>query len=33
LFSAKLVFKAANIAYVPRTEEDDLLSEMAGSDY
>ena len=33
LFSAKLMFKAANIAYVPHHEEDDLLSEMAGSSY
>jgi hypothetical protein len=32
LFSAKLVFKAANIAYVPHHEEDDLLSDMANAD-
>jgi hypothetical protein len=33
LFSAKLVFKAANISYAPHYEEDDLVSEMASSDY
>jgi hypothetical protein len=32
LYSAKLFFKAANIAYAPRSDEDDLVSEM-GADY
>jgi len=33
-YSAKLVFKAANIAYIARSEEEgDLFSEMGLSDY
>ncbi len=32
LFSAKLLFKAANVAYTPHHEEEDLLSEMASAD-
>ena len=34
LYSAKLVFKAANITYIPRNEDEgDLFSEMGLSDY
>jgi len=33
LYSAKLLFKAANIAYVSHHEEDDLVSEMGNTDY
>lgn len=33
LYSAKLMFKAANVAYVSHGDEEDLLSEMNGSGY